>query len=134
MEALQNLAIKAQIAVENAVENGAKAVSKELEDSNLFAAGNWDINNVFKNTGELLRTIGSGVMVIIGIAMIIVGIVKIAQGLISHGKTQVNWVINILLILVGALFCAGAAFFRNTLTTENGIGANIANELENLGK
>lgn len=108
-------------------------LSAELKKTKMFA--DWDINNLFNNTGNLLRTIGSGLMVVIGIVMIIVGIVKIAQGLISHGKTQVSWVINIMLIVVGALFCAGGAFFSGVLTAsdDSGIGGAIANTLENLG-
>lgn len=115
------------------VEGVVEAMSKEIKEVPMFA--DWDINNVFKNTGSLLRTIGAGLMVIIGIVMIIVGIFKIAQGLISHGKTQVNWVINILLIVVGALFCAGGAIFSGILTSEGneGVGAAIANTLNGLG-
>lgn len=95
----------------------------------------WDINNVFSNTQGLLRTIGGGLMIVIGIVMIIVGIVKIAQGLISHGKTQVSWVINILLIVVGALFCAGGTFFTGVLTASGseGVGSALANTLNGLG-
>ena len=95
----------------------------------------WSINNVLNNVGNKLRSWGSLLMIIIGIVMIIVGIFKIGQGLISHGKTQVNWVVNILLIIVGALFCAGGAFFRNVLTSSdsNGLGNALSNELTNLG-
>lgn len=115
-----------------AVESIASKATNHLP---VVAATNWDINNVFKNTGSLLRTIGSGLMVVVGIVMIIVGIVKIAQGLISHGKTQVNWVINILLIIVGALFCAGGVFFSDVLTASdsNGLGHAFADTLNGLG-
>lgn len=96
--------------------------------------GDWNIMNVMGKTGDMARDIGAGLMVVIGIIMIIVGIFKIAQGLISHGKTQVNWVINILLILVGALFCAGGAFFSNMLTAESGgVGDAIVDTLNQLG-
>lgn len=96
----------------------------------------WSFDNVIDKLQGKLRDWGSGLMVIVGIVMIIVAIFKIAQGLMSHGKTQVNWVINILLIVVGALFCAGGAFFKNTLTAdgEDGIGNAISNELTNLGE
>lgn len=94
----------------------------------------WKINNVLANVKKSLRAWGSMLMMIVGVVMIIFGIFKIAQGMISHGKTQVNWVINILLILVGAIFCAGAQFF-SSLTDENGgVGSALANELNALGQ
>jgi len=99
-------------------------------------SGGWEVNNVLNNVRELLITVGQGLMMIIGVVMIIVGIFKIASGLMSHGKQQVNWVINILLILVGALFCAGSVFFT-MFTNSNGndsVGGMIADELNNLGR
>lgn len=121
-----SLAIKTQV-LANTVENEIKDKVKEL-------TGDWNIVNVIDNTGDLLRIIGGALMVVIGIAMIIVGIFKIAQGMISHGKTQVNWVINILLILVGALFCAGGAFFTLlTSTDNNSVGSALTNTLTGLG-
>ncbi len=99
-------------------------------------SGGWSIENVLSNASDKLRDIGAALMIVIGIVMIIVGIFKIAQGLISHGKTQVNWVVNILLIIIGALFCAGGAFFKDTLTASNesGLGNALSNELEELGQ
>lgn len=94
----------------------------------------WKINNVLAKVKGNLREWGKLLMMIVGVVMIIFGIFKIAQGMISHGKTQVNWVINILLIVVGALFCAGATFF-DSLTKENGgVGSALANELNSLGQ
>lgn len=93
----------------------------------------WSVNAVLANVKKRLISWGALLMMIIGVVMIIVGIFKIAQGLISHGKTQVNWVVNILLIIIGALFCAGATFFKGTLTAEDGIGASLANDLNSLG-
>ena len=121
-----SLAIKAQVLANTAM--------NEVSDEIKKVTGDWNIVNVINNTGDLLRIVGSALMVVIGIAMIIVGIFKIAQGMISHGKTQVNWVINILLILVGALFCAGGAFF-GLLTSEanNSVGAALSNTLTDLG-
>lgn len=94
----------------------------------------WKLENVLSNVRSKLIGIGCLIMMIIGVVMIIVGIFKIAQGLISHGKTQVSWVTNILLIVVGALFCAGSVFFY--ALTESGsssIGGSLANELNELG-
>ena len=93
----------------------------------------WSVENVLSNVKGKLVQWGALIMMIVGVVMIIVAIFKIAQGLMSHGKTQVNWVINILLIIIGAIFCAGSAFFTNTLTADDGLGADIADELESLG-
>lgn len=94
----------------------------------------WELNTVLKNVRSLLVNVGSWLMIIVGVTMIIVGIFKIAQGLMSHGKTQVNWVVNILLIVVGALFCAGAAFFKSlTASGEGSVGGALADELNALG-
>lgn len=93
----------------------------------------WRINNVLENLRSSLRSWGAGLMMIVGVVMIIFGIFKIAQGMISHGKTQVNWVVNILLIIVGALFCAGSTFFESLTKEDGGVGTAIANELNALG-
>ena len=101
----------------------------------MLAAGNWRICTVLQNVRELMISWGAALMMVIGVVMVIVGIWKIAQGLISHGKTQVNWVVNILLIIVGILFCAGSAFFRAmTASSNNSLGGALANELNNLGQ
>lgn len=106
-----------------------------LQTRFLASGGGWSVSNVLKNIANKLRVWGSGLMIVIGIVMIIVGIWKIASGLISHGKQQVNWVVNILLIIVGALFCAGGAFFANVLTSENGgLGSALSTELQELGQ
>lgn len=93
----------------------------------------WSLNNVLENVRARLVDIGAMLMMIIGVAMVIVGIFKIASALISHGKTQVSWPVNIILIVLGALFCAGATFFRNMTCSNGGLGCAMANELENLG-
>lgn len=93
----------------------------------------WTINNVLRKLRTNLRSWGAGLMMIVGVVMIIFGIFKIAQGMISHGKTQVNWVINILLIIVGALFCAGSTFFNSLTESNGGVGQAVANELNGLG-
>lgn len=110
------------------------AVAAKVNGVLLTGGSGWSIENVLKNAGDMLRNIGVWFLVIVGIIMILVGGVKIAQGLISHGKTQVSWVVNILLIIVGALFCAGGGLFMTlTSSDEDGFGAAISNELENLG-
>lgn len=94
----------------------------------------WRICTVLYNVRRLMIDWGAALMMVIGVVMIIVGIWKIAQGLISHGKTQVSWVVNIALILVGILFCAGSSFFKAMTASEgNSLGGALANELSALG-
>ena len=94
----------------------------------------WRICTVLNNVRDLLRWWGGALMMVIGVVMVLVGVWKIAQALISHGKTQANWVVNIALIVVGILFCAGTAFFMAMTSSENNsLGGALANELEGLG-
>ena len=93
----------------------------------------WDANSFLANVRKNLIAWGRVLMMIVGVAMVIVGIFKIAQGLISHGKTQVSWVTNILLICVGAMFCAGSVFFNMMTQSSGGVGGGLANELNKLG-
>lgn len=94
----------------------------------------WKLNNVLREVRLRLIQWGGILMMIFGVVMIIFGIFKIAQGLISHGKTQVNWVVNIMLIIVGALFCAGSSFFQSLTAEDGGVGTAIADELNSLGQ
>ncbi len=96
-------------------------------------SGGWDANNFLLHVRERLVQWGRVLMMIVGVAMVIVGIFKIAQGLISHGKTQVSWVTNILLICVGAMFCAGSVFFNMMTASSGGVGGGLAEELNKLG-
>lgn len=101
----------------------------------ILADSTWSVNNLLDNLTEKLRGWGGALMLIIGVVMVIFGIFKIAQGMISHGKTQVNWVLNILLIVVGALFCVGGTFFSKLTSSANdSIGHGIMNELNGMGQ
>jgi uncharacterized membrane protein HdeD (DUF308 family) len=101
----------------------------------ILAESTWSVNNLLDNLTNKRRGWGGALMIIIGVVMAIVGIFKIAQGMISHGKTQVNWVLNILLIVVGALFCVGGAFFTQlTSSNSDSIGHGIMNELNGMGQ
>ena len=95
---------------------------------------NWSFDNLLGNVRKSLIRWGAALMMIVGVAMIIVGIFKIASALISHGKTQVSWPINIILIVLGALFCAGSTFFGKLTESSGGIGSAMVNELDALGQ
>lgn len=103
-------------------------------DIMLLSGQTWRICTVLNNVRTLMISWGAALMMVIGVVMVIVGIWKIAQALISHGKTQVSWVVNMALIIVGVLFCAGSAFFRKMTESKNdSLGGALANELEGLG-
>lgn len=93
----------------------------------------WNSNTFLNKLMEKMKSWGRILIIIVGVAMVIVGIFKIAQGLISHGKTQVSWVTNILLICVGALFCVGGAMFDMLTNGENGLGNGLMEELNGMG-
>ncbi len=94
----------------------------------------WSFDCMLANAKLRLISIGKALMMIVGVAMIIVGIFKIASALISHGKTQVSWPVNIILIVLGALFCAGSVFFDKMTAESGGIGSAMVNELNQLGQ
>lgn len=99
----------------------------------MLLSGNWTFDKMLENVRKSLIKWGAALMMIVGVAMIIVGIFKIASALISHGKTQVSWPVNIILIVVGALFCAGSTFFAKLTESQGGIGSAMVNELDALG-
>jgi hypothetical protein len=71
---------------------------------------NWSIDTFLENLGKKLTTWGQLLLIIIGIVMIIVGVFKIAQGLMSSGRGQTNWVINILLVFFGGVLAASGGW------------------------
>ena len=74
-------------------------------------SSNWSIANFLTNATSAIQNWGSLVIILIGVVMIIVAVYQIAKGLISHGKTQTNWAVAILLLLIGGVFMAGGFQF-----------------------
>ena len=70
----------------------------------------WTITGFLTGATTQLRTWGGLIMMLVGVVMVIVAVWQIASGLISHGKKQTNWVVAVLLLLIGgALASFGAA-------------------------
>lgn len=87
----------------------------------------WTFDNFVNNARDKIGSIGAGIVVLMGMIMLVVGAVKIGKGLMTHGQGQTNWVINILLIVVGGLFVAfGFSLFFNA-------GGMFAKEVVDLG-
>ena len=61
--------------------------------------------------------------VIAGLVMMLVGIVKVAKGLMSHGGGQVNWVTNILLLVIGGLLATSG--FSAVSSFAGNVGADL---------
>lgn len=70
----------------------------------------WSINNLLNNVSGSLSTWGRVLVVIVGLVMVIVSVFKIAQGLMSGGRGQVNWVLNIILFFVGGMLAFGGGW------------------------
>lgn len=89
----------------------------------------WDIGSFLTNSTNTLTTWFSALTTIIGLIMLIWSIVKIAQALISHGKTQTSWPVNIALLLIGGALALGGGFawVRN-------IGAGGKQTIDDLGQ
>ena len=81
-----------------------------LMTSSAASYGAWDIDAILGGLNTTLRSWGGLLVVIIGLVMVIVAVFKIAKGLISHGKSQTNWVVNIVLFFVGGALCFGGGW------------------------
>ena len=86
--------------------------------------------NIIKFLQTVKNTIGDAAMwivAIIGAIMFIVGIWLIAKGLMSQGRGQTNWVLAIVLLVLGALLGFGAGFGLLTDFANN--TADVVNDL-----
>ena len=61
----------------------------------------WSVGNFLNNLNRSLFSWGAVIVVIIGVVMVVVGVFNIAKGLMSGGKSQTNWVLNIVLFFLG---------------------------------
>lgn len=75
----------------------------------VLAEGTWSVTNILANGANLLKTWGSLIIFIIGIASIIVSLYKLFTGLASHGQKQTSWAVVIILFLLGGVLTFGSA-------------------------
>ena len=68
-------------------------------------SSSWSVDNFLKNLQNSLGDWSQIIVVIIGLVMLIVGIFNIAKGLMSQGRGQTNWFMNIVLFFVGGALC-----------------------------
>lgn len=93
----------------------------------LYMAGNWDLGNFLKNATTTLKGWGNLLIILLGVVMIIVGVVKLVKGLISQGRGQTNWVVVILLLVVGGALMVGG------FTWVSGIAQGGKKTIDDLG-
>ena len=100
----------------------------------------WSIDSLLNSVQSKIGTWGQILVVIIGLVMVIAGVFKIAKGLMSHGQGQVNWVLNIALILIGGVLAFGSGWAileqmgTGTETTLNELGqGTIVMDVDSLG-
>lgn len=72
--------------------------------------GKFSIGNFLKGLNTSLFTWGKIIVVIIGVVMVIVGVFNIAKGLMSGGRGQVNWVLNLVLFFLGGAIAFGGGW------------------------
>lgn len=71
----------------------------------------WDIGTFLQNATSTIKNWGGLIIILIGVVMVIAAVWKAAHGLMSHGKTQTNWVIVIILLVLGGAFMVGGFTF-----------------------
>ena len=104
----------------------------ELANGVVQAMGNgsnWSVTNFLNNVNSQLRSWGGVIVAIIGVIMVIVAIWNIGKGLMGGGRGQVNWVMNIILFLVG-----GALAFTGGWGLVESIADGGASTLNELGE
>lgn len=74
------------------------------------ANSNWSITGFLSNLNGSLEVWGQLIVVAVGLVMLIVAVFKIAKGLMSGGRGQVNWVLNVLLFFIGGALCFGGGW------------------------
>lgn len=89
----------------------------------------WSINNFLTNLNKNLNLWGGLLIVVVGLIMVIVAVIKIAKGLMSSGRGQTNWVLNIVLFFIG-----GALAFGGGWGLVQSISQGGSDTLNDLGK
>ncbi|MBD5585202.1 MAG: hypothetical protein HDQ88_08970 [Clostridia bacterium] len=101
---------------------------------------NWSIGNFLQNSITTLQEWGKWLIILIGVILIVWACVQIARGLISHGKTQISWPVNIIMLIMGGVFMIGGFSFmagvasggKQTLTELGGSTGTGVIMLDNL--
>ncbi|MBO5435617.1 hypothetical protein J6A31_07475 [bacterium] len=90
-------------------------------------AVNWSFNSLINNLESALGEWGKIIVTIIGLVMVIVGVFNIGKGLMSGGRGQTNWVLNIALFLIGGILAFGGGW-----SIVQGMGQGAKTTLDDL--
>ena len=93
----------------------------------MLLAKGWNIIKFLSSIKEQMGSAATWIVAIIGMIMFIVGIWLIAKGLMSQGRGQTNWVLAIVLLVLGALLGFGAGMAL--LTDFSNDTASVVNDL-----
>lgn len=79
-----------------------------------YLASGWDLTSFLNNAQSQIQTWGGAFLTLVGIVGVIWAAFQIVSGLMSHGKKQVSYGTNaILLIVSGALAASGLTLVMN---------------------
>lgn len=76
----------------------------------LMAGSNWSVTAFLNGLNNSLRLWGTFIVAIIGVVMVIVAVFNIGKGLMSGGRSQTNWVMNIILFFLGGALAFGTGW------------------------
>lgn len=94
----------------------------------------WTLGSFLDNLKENMQEWVGVVMLIVGIALLGFAVFKMAQGLISHGKTQVNWVMVVLMFIFGAFLVGTGGTAGGVFSAVSGLGQGGVDTIKDLGK
>lgn len=77
----------------------------------------WDLGSFLQNATETIKQWGGYLIILIGVVMVIAAVYQIAKGLMSGGKTQVNWAVAIVLLILGGAFMVGGFSFVSNIAS-----------------
>lgn len=98
----------------------------------------WDLTSFLSNATDAIKNWGNYLIIGMGVALIIWGAVKLAIGLMSHGKQPVNWVVIILMFIIGGALAFGGYALMSTIasggkTTIEELGGSTILMLQQIG-
>lgn len=79
-----------------------------IQDILVVGSGSWDLTNFLTNSTKQIQTWGGLFLTLVGVVGIIWSAFQIISGLMSHGKKQVSYGTQVMLLLIsGALSATG---------------------------
>lgn len=95
----------------------------------ILSSGSWSISKFLGAMQNSLTYYVKIIVLAIGVVMVGAGIFQVAKNLISHGKSQTNWVVTFALIIIG-----GTLMLTGGWTVIGNIAQGSKTSLDNMGK